>query len=183
MVTLALVSSVFMIAGDLLQGAMKAMRFQSYKTATEQAAQMALQRLSADSLGAINLTTGSSTYVIQKIDPNPAGATHFYDSTISNPSGPKAWNSYRFLCNVTYNLSAVGTLTRQITSYDSGSVVAASTAQSVAYNLNAFTTSNVSVATSPAPSSPSNVNITITVQEESIVRPLSISVWIPTANP
>ena len=168
---MALVCSILFVACDLADGALKTLHMQSYKTASEQAAQVALQRVVADSVEAVNITTGPSSYSITKIDPSVPLAIRF-------PPAPATWSPVTYLCNITYQLTGT-TLYRTITSYANSVAVAGETSNlPVAYGINTFASANPTVNGDNC-----TVQISITIQEQDLVRVLNVTVWLPTSNP
>ena len=177
MVTLALVSGVFLVAADLLDGALKAMHFQAYKSASEQAAQVALQRLVADTTEATSILSVGTTYTLTKIDPSTSLVNRF-------PTGGASWDPSQYSCQVSYTLTPDGTLTRQITPYVGTTTGLSPGPQAVAFNLYGFSTANVTYCNrGSAPSIDSNVQIALTIQEQDLVRSLNVTVWVPTSEP
>jgi type II secretory pathway pseudopilin PulG len=159
--TLALVGSVFGIIADLLNGALHVVNQQGTRTAAEQAAQLALQRLTCEARETVTdgvSIVDSKTVVFTKIDPT---VTRFQAPA---PSGTFPDNAEM---KVTYTLQTDGSLTRTVKDY-----AGTSATQTVAHGLTGF-----SVAVN---STTKNLDLGISVQQDTQVRVINFTVWLPT---
>lgn len=156
-ITMFLVSLVFGAAAQMIGEAHRVIRFQSYKTASQQGAQLALQRMLSESREAVNITAvGPSTLELIKVDPS-------IPRFVASPPSP--WNPLSNFLTVRYFLTG-DRLMRQVTVGASGTSATQVLAESVSGLVTALLPNG-------------NLEITLSFQEEKKVQTWRTQVKLP----
>jgi len=156
-ITMFLVAIVFGATAEMIGEAHRVIRFQSYKTASQQGAQLALQRMVSESREAVNITAvGPGTLELVKVDPS---VPRFVDPA------PSSWNPLSNFLTVRYFLSG-DRLMRRVTVASSGTTATQVLGESVSGLMTALLPNG-------------NLDITLSFQEEKKVQTWRTQVKVP----